>query len=103
MQNPVCPRNTTCTAAKLKIDKPFVMIKQAHATTYAVVAANTSVLRAFATVARVRENTAVKIIVTASRASGFLTKYRTSMDVVGSRDERTVLIEFAMTSRRASS
>ena len=71
--------------------------------THAVVAANTSILLALATVANVNENRAVKSIVTANRAKGFLTKYRMRIDVVGSRDESTVLIEFAAISRGASS
>ena len=68
-----------------------------------MVAANTSILLAFATVAKVSENRAVKSIVTANRARGFLTKYNTRIDVVGSKDESTVLMELAAIKSRASS
>lgn len=70
---------------------------------YAVVAANASVLLAFATVANVNEKSAVKTIVTATLAMELSTKYRTRIEVAGKREERTVLMALAITTKLASS
>lgn len=68
-----------------------------------MVAANTSIRLALATVTRVNENIAVNNMVTASLATGFLTKYKTKIDVVGSREERKVLTAFASRTTSSSS
>ena len=70
---------------------------------YAVVAANASVLLAFATVANVNEKRAVKNIVTATLAMELLTKYKTRIEVVGKREERMVLMALATATKLASS
>ncbi len=62
---------------------------------YAVVAAKTSTFLALATTVSVNKKSAVNAIIAASLASGALTKYRTSIDVVGSTDDRKVLMMLA--------
>lgn len=60
--------------------------------TNAVVAAKTSILLAFVNMDSTDEKTVVNTMIAASRATGLCRKYSRKMDVLGSNDERRVLM-----------
>ena len=103
-------RARTCPSYKDDLDgrksrsiRQFSRALSGHHDTYAVVAANTSIRLALATVANVSEKSAVKSIIITSLATGSSMKYRTRIEVVGNSEERTVLMAFATATKVASS
>jgi len=69
---------------------------------YAVVAANVSTLLALVMSASVVENSVVNVMIAHSLTSGFVTKYKMKIEIVGRRDPRMVLIALATETKDSS-